>query len=87
MMYCILAFLLIKKPNTTVLWISLITCYGIEVSQLLQFQWLIYLRTTPLYYLLGAGFLFEDLVLYTLGVGIAYFLDCVLLKRKDEKYE
>lgn len=87
MMYFIFAFLFIKKSNTKVLWISLIVCYIIEISQLLQFQWLVYLRTTPLYYLLGTGFLIEDLIWYSLGVGIAYFLDCALLKRKDEKYE
>lgn len=87
MMYFICAFLFIKKQNITVLWISLIVCYGIELSQLLQFQWLVYLRTTLLYYLLGTGFLFEDLIWYSLGVGIAYFLDCTILKRKDDKYE
>ncbi len=87
MMYFICAFLFIKKQNITVLWISLIVCYGIELSQLLQFQWLVYLRTTLLYYLLGTGFLFEDLIWYGLGVGIAYFLDCTMLKRKDDKYE
>ena len=87
MMYFICAFLFIKKQNITVLWISLIVCYGIELSQLLQFQWLVYLRTTLLYYLLGTGFLFEDLIWYGLGVGIAYFLDCTILKRKDDKYE
>lgn len=87
MIYFICAFLFIKKQVRTVLWISLIVCYSIELSQLLQFQWLVYLRTTPLYYLLGTGFLLEDLLWYSLGIGIACFLDYSLLKRKDDKYE
>ena len=57
----------------------LMLCYLIEVQQLYNAFWLIALRNTTLgHYALGQGFLWSDLVFYTLGVLIAYELDSLM---------
>ncbi|MGR5910200.1 ribosomal maturation YjgA family protein [Bacillus pacificus] len=53
--------------------ISLMFCYGIEVSQLYHAEWIDSIRATTLGGLvLGYGFLWSDLVAYTIGVGIGF---------------
>lgn len=55
---------------------SLALAYAIEVSQLFHPAWLDQLRANRLLSLvLGHGFLWSDLVAYTLGIGLAAALD------------
>ncbi|MNW23453.1 hypothetical protein D3C74_01560 [compost metagenome] len=55
---------------------GLLFCYVIEASQLIQLDWLNAIRSTTLGALvLGRGFLVEDLIRYTVGIGLAYLLD------------
>ncbi len=50
--------------------------YLIEVSQLYQANWIVAIRNTTLGSLvLGHGFLWSDLVCYTVGIGLAFLLD------------
>ncbi len=51
---------------------ALLICYAIEFLQLYQAQWMLNLRATRLGSLvLGHGFLWSDIALYTLGVLVA----------------
>jgi glycopeptide antibiotics resistance protein len=73
---------LFKRKST--LWIAIaaiLFSYGIEISQLYHASWIDALRTNPLGGLiLGFGFLWSDLVCYTIGVGFGYVMEKVFLK-------
>ena len=56
--------------------IALLFSYCIEVSQLYQADWINVIRGTTLGALvLGHGFLWSDMVCYTIGVGLAVLID------------
>ncbi len=56
--------------------VPLVICYLIELQQLSDASWLVSIRNTTLgHYVLGQGFLWSDLVCYTLGVLLAFGLD------------
>lgn len=51
-------------------------CFLIEFQQLANWSWLVSIRETTLgHYVLGQGFLWSDLICYTLGVLVAFGLD------------
>lgn len=55
--------------------ISLIICFWIEFSQLLQNQWMIYIRNTPIWWmLLWKWFLLSDLMAYSFWIYVSYFI-------------
>ena len=67
-------FLFPKIETKKLAFISLMFCYGIEVSQLYHAEWIDSIRATTLGGLvLGYGFLWSDLVAYTIGVGVGFF--------------
>ncbi len=69
-------FLIMDSKKSTSLLLSLLFCFGIEILQLVQIDWLIAIRKTTLgHYVLGEGFLWMDLLCYTLGTFLAYFVD------------
>ncbi|MGE1126518.1 DUF2809 domain-containing protein [Bacillus wiedmannii] len=75
-------FLFPKIDTKKVAFISLLFCYGIEMSQLYHAEWIDSIRTTTLGGLvLGYGFLWSDLVAYTIGVGIGMFCEFMLQKK------
>ncbi|PGK38544.1 hypothetical protein CN907_14615 [Bacillus anthracis] len=75
-------FLFPKIETKKLAFISLMFCYGIEVSQLYHAEWIDNIRATTLGGLvLGYGFLWSDLVAYTIGVGIGMFCESVLRKK------
>lgn len=75
-------FLFPKIDTKKVAFISLLFCYGIEVSQLYHAEWIDSIRTTTLGGLvLGYGFLWSDLAAYTIGVGIGMFCEFMLQKK------
>ncbi|MDA1805573.1 ribosomal maturation YjgA family protein [Bacillus cereus group sp. BY32LC] len=77
-------FLFPKIETKKLAFISLMFCYGIEVSQLYHAEWIDSIRATTLGGLvLGYGFLWSDLVAYTIGVGIGMF--CEFMLRKKQK--
>ncbi|WP_237980313.1 DUF2809 domain-containing protein [Bacillus thuringiensis] len=74
-------FLFPKTETKKLAFISLLFCYGIEVSQLYHAEWIDSIRATTLGGLvLGYGFLWSDLVAYTIGVGIGMFCEFMLRK-------
>ncbi|TPV42322.1 ribosomal maturation YjgA family protein [Bacillus dicomae] len=75
-------FLFPKIATKKLAFISLIFCYGIEVSQVYHAEWIDSIRATTLGGLvLGYGFLWSDLVAYTIGVGIGMFCEFMLRKK------
>ena len=85
-LWALMVFLLIGfafKMKST-LWVAvaaLAFSYGIEISQLYHAPWIDALRTNTLGGLvLGFGFLWSDLVCYTVGVGFGYLMEKVFLK-------
>jgi hypothetical protein len=56
--------------------LALLFCYCIEFQQLYRAEWILNLRNSTLgHYVLGQGFLWSDLVFYTIGITVAYFMD------------
>ncbi|MFB5673776.1 DUF2809 domain-containing protein [Paenibacillus terreus] len=73
--FCFRALFVRQRLFTTTL-LSLLFCFAIEFSQLIQTDWLNGLRSTVLGALvLGRGFLVIDLLRYTVGMGLAAALD------------
>jgi hypothetical protein len=84
MVYFIVRFLFISKPVKFVVVISLLFCYAIEFSQLYKVPWINELRHTLFGRLvLGEGFLWSDLLCYTVGVGIGVWGSLFLFKSND----
>jgi len=76
MMYYIVAIFLTDKSFKLRLITALVICYCIELSQLLQADWINTIRhTMPGRLILGQGFLWSDLFAYTAGVAAAFYLD------------
>lgn len=66
--------------------IALIFSFGIEISQLYQANWINSIRKTTIGGLvLGHGFLWMDLISYTIGIIIAVIIDKVLSYAKSNK--
>ena len=66
----------------TYLLIKIAICFIIEVSQLIKVDWLNEIRNTTLGKLtLGSGFLWSDLVSYTLGGLVGFVLEKYFLKK------
>jgi hypothetical protein len=76
MIFVGLAFLFPKKTSTRIAIFSLAFCYLIEISQLYQADWINAVRHTTLGGLvLGFGFLWSDILAYTIGVAAAWLLE------------
>lgn len=86
MVYFIFAFIFPKRKYTQLLWYTIGFAFVIEFSQLLQWDWLVYARTTYLRYILGQGFLVSDLLCYTIGAFASFVLDKLLQKKIFSKF-
>ena len=85
MFYFIIGFLFPKIKFVNVLLFSVAICFVIEISQLIQVGWLNKIRNTTLgKWTLGSGFLWSDLVSYTLGGLVGFFLEKYFLQKNDE---
>ena len=83
MIYLLVATFFTNKKKKTVASISLLFCYTIEVSQLYHAPWIDRIRNTTLGGLvLGFGFLWTDIVAYTLGVGFGVILEWLIYYKK-----
>lgn len=76
MIYFAVATIFNKSSVKMIFIISLVFCYGIELSQLYHKPWIDGIRSTRLGGLvLGYGFLWNDIVSYTLGVLFGFIID------------
>ena len=82
MVFLMFGFLFQTRSTRFVAITALAFSYSIEISQLYHASWIDALRANPLGGLiLGFGFLWSDLVCYTVGVGFGYVLEKVFLKK------
>ncbi len=86
MVYFGFRFLLPKLSLLKSFNIALIFSFGIEISQLYQDNWINSIRKTTIGGLvLGHGFLWMDLISYTIGIIIAVIIDKALSYAKSNK--
>lgn len=81
MVFLIIAFIFNEKSTIfTISW-AIIFSYSIEISQLYHAPWIDAIRNTTLGSLiLGFGFLWSDLVCYTIGILIGIVIDIIINK-------
>lgn len=81
MVYLGLAFLFNRFNIKKITILALIFSYGIEISQLYQANWINEIRNTLIGSLiLGRGFLFSDLICYTVGIFIGIIIDKLIFR-------
>ena len=86
MVYCCFRIVLISKPMIISAVAALITSFAIEFSQMLTPDWLVKIRSTFLgHMLLGQGFLWSDLLAYTIGIAVVYGLTALIRQGVMEK--
>jgi hypothetical protein len=78
MIYFGCRMLFINGNNLMKILFPLLLCYLIELQQCYDTEWLVALRNTTFgHYVLGQGFLWSDLVCYSVGVALAFFIDTI----------
>ena len=83
MMYFIMAFLFINKKPMQIFLLAVGLCFLIELSQLYHSPWIDAVRQTRLGGLvLGFGFLWSDLVAYTVGGLVGLVSETKVLLKK-----
>lgn len=86
MVYCCFRIVLIRKPLVISAAAALIASFAVEFSQMLKPDWLVKIRSTFLgHMLLGQGFLWSDLLAYTIGIAIVYGLTALIRQGVMEK--
>jgi hypothetical protein len=82
MVFLLFGFVFHTKRTLWIAIVTLVFSYNIEISQLYHAPWIDALRANPLGGLmLGFGFLWSDLVCYTVGVGFGYMMEKMFFKR------
>lgn len=75
MVFCFWRILLVNLPLKAVAAVALVHSFVVEFSQLLTFPWLVSFRRTFIgHMMLGQGFLWIDLIAYTIGVLCIYWI-------------
>lgn len=86
MVYCCFRIVLIRKPLVISAAAALIASFAVEFSQMLKPDWLVKIRSTFLgHMLLGQGFLWSDLLAYTIGIAVVYGLTALIRQGVMEK--
>lgn len=76
MIFFIMAIIFRRRSTIEILVLALVYCYLIEISQIYHSPWIDNIRQTTVGHLiLGRGFLWSDLLSYTVGIFIASFID------------
>ncbi|MEG1255394.1 DUF2809 domain-containing protein [Clostridium sp.] len=83
MVFLVIAFIFNKKSTIFIAVCSIVFSYGIELSQLYHSPWIDNIRSTILGGLvLGFGFLWSDILCYTVGILMGMILDKYMLSSK-----
>ena len=83
MVFLMVGFLFSRKPSRWVAVVALIFSFCIEFSQIYHAPWIDSIRATTLGGLvLGYGFLWSDLVCYTIGIVFGFLLEKIYLYKK-----
>jgi glycopeptide antibiotics resistance protein len=83
MVFLMFGFIFRRKNSHWIAIMALAFSYGIELSQLYHAPWIDAMRANKLGGLiLGFGFLWSDLICYTVGIGFGYIIETVFAKMK-----
>ena len=83
MVFFIIAFIFNNKSTIFIISWAIIFSYSIEISQLYHAPWIDTIRNTTLgAFVLGFGFLWSDLVCYTVGVITGAIIDRLINYKK-----
>lgn len=75
MVFCLWRIVLHNKKLPTVAIVSLVHCYLVEFSQMITWRWLVSFRQTFIgHMMLGQGFLWIDLLAYSIGIIVIYMI-------------
>ena len=75
MVFCLWRIVLHNKKLPTVAIVSLAHCYLVEFSQMITWKWLVSFRQTFIgHMMLGQGFLWIDLLAYSIGIVVIYMI-------------
>ncbi|MCM0666342.1 DUF2809 domain-containing protein [Flavobacterium tyrosinilyticum] len=86
MIYFLVRIFLPFKNAFAIAFLSLLICYGIEFLQLYQADWIVALRKTLFgRYVLGQGFLWEDILAYTFGILAVFVFETITLNYFNQK--
>ena len=86
MIYLFAALLLKDRKPSLIALVSLLFCYLIEISQLYHAPWIDAIRNTRLGGLvLGFGFLWTDIIAYTMGIGFMLAIESIYFWSKEKK--
>ena len=84
LVFWVLGFIFQTKKTLSVATYALIFSYLIEISQLYHAHWIDAIRGTTLGALvLGHGFLWSDIVCYTIGIAFGALAEYLYFKRKQ----
>ncbi|MBP3245227.1 MAG: DUF2809 domain-containing protein [Bacteroidaceae bacterium] len=73
--FCLWRIVLHNKKLPTVAIVSLAHCYLVEFSQMITWRWLVSFRQTFIgHMMLGQGFLWIDLLAYSIGIIVIYMI-------------
>jgi hypothetical protein len=79
MVYWVFAFVFRQKPAIYIALMAMGFSYGIEISQLYHAPWIDAIRAKPLAaLLLGYGFLWSDIISYTIGIGFGFGVEKIV---------
>lgn len=86
MIYFLVRIFLPFKNTFSIALLSLLICYSIEFLQLYQGEWMIELRKTLFgRYVIGQGFLWEDILAYTFGIITVFVFEKIILNYFSQK--
>ena len=75
MVFCLWRIILVKQSLRLVAIISLTHSFLVELSQILRWSWLVSFRSTFIgHMMLGQGFLWTDLLAYSIGILLIFCL-------------
>ena len=75
MVFCLWRIVLQNKKLPLVAITSLVHCYLVEFSQMITWRWLVSFRQTFIgHMMLGQGFLWIDLLAYSIGIIVIYMI-------------
>jgi hypothetical protein len=74
-LFCFLRFIFVKNKLKHIAIVTLVISFLVEFSQLIRWEWLLTIRSTFIgHMLLGQGFVWWDLLAYSVGGIAIYFI-------------
>ena len=74
-LFCFLRLIFVNNKLKNIAIVTLILSFLVEFSQLIRWEWLVAIRSTFIgHMLLGQGFVWWDLLAYSLGVIVIYLI-------------